>query len=211
VNFRPTLLFDLDGTLVDSINDLAGALNSLRSELKLAPLAVAEVRNMVGDGARMLVRRALPESYQDRAWMLRFLTLYGERLTLETRTYPGVVPLLEAFEACPMAIVTNKPVAMAQAIVAGLGLARFFPVIIGGDSCQEKKPHPQPLLEALQRLGTTPDQAVMIGDHHTDLRAGAAAHCRTCFCSWGYGEDGGETPTWRAASVAQLQNLLAGL
>lgn len=205
-----TLLFDLDGTLVDSIGDLAGALNSLRGELDLPALAVPEVRRMVGDGARKLVQRALPEAYQDRQWMLRFLELYGARLTRETKLFPGIGELLAAFAGWPMAVVTNKPVAMAEVIVKELGLSGYFPVVLGGDSCAEKKPHPQPVQEALRRLNARPQQAVMIGDHHTDLRSGAAADCRTCFCSWGYGEDGGESPTWRANSASELQALLAG-
>jgi len=205
-----TLLFDLDGTLVDSIGDLAGALNALREELQLEPLAVAGVRRMVGDGARKLVERALPPEFHSKERMHRFLELYGQRLTRETRPFPGINELLESCRDWPMAVVTNKPVAMAQTIVDALELSRYFPVVLGGDSCVEKKPHPLPVLEALRRLDATPQQAVMIGDHHTDLRAGSAATCRTCFCSWGYGEDGGETPTWRADSVAELQALLTG-
>lgn len=207
----PTLLFDLDGTLVDSLNDLASALNLLRGELGLVALPLAEVRAMVGDGARKLVQRALPASCHDPSRLQRFLDLYATCLTRETRPYPGITALLESLAGHPVAIVTNKPVAMARTIVTELGLGRHVPVVVGGDSCAKKKPHPMPVREALGLLETTPDQAVMIGDHHTDLRSGAAAGCRTCFCSWGYGHEGGDIPTWRVASVSDLAQLLSGL
>ncbi len=204
---RTTCLFDLDGTLVDSVADLAGSVNLLRGELALPPLPVSTVRGYVGDGATMLVRRALGDALFGDAQLQRFLALYGEHLLDRTAPYPGIVEFLERHQARPMAVVTNKPLALTLELLDGLQLRRFFPVILGGDSFPEKKPHPKPVLEALRMLGADPAGAVMIGDHHTDLRAGRAAGIATCFCSWGVGHDGGDPHDFRADSPRDLLRL----
>lgn len=201
---RPALLFDLDGTLVDSLADLTTALNCLRHDYRLAPLAAPEVAGMVGDGAGKLVLRALPERCQAADNLGRFLDYYRYHLCEQSVAYPGIVELLEEFSDHPMAVVTNKPLALADELLQRLGLAAAFTCIIGGDSCAEKKPHPLPLLTALAILQADPEQALMIGDHHTDLRAGRAAGCRTCFCRWGFGNPGSTTADWEVTDPAHL-------
>jgi len=203
----PTLLFDLDGTLVDSVADLGSAVNALRAELELAPLSLAEVRDNVGDGATMLVKRSLPAGHFSVKHLQRFLALYGAVLLEQTRPYPGIVEFLAERAAWPLAVVTNKPEELSRKLLAGLGLDRFFPIVIGGDTLFEKKPHPAPLHAALKQLGRPAAAAVMIGDHHTDLRAGRAAGVRTCFCAWGIGHDDGLAVDFRAESVADLARL----
>jgi phosphoglycolate phosphatase len=106
-----------------------------------------------------------------------------------------------------MAVVTNKPYRHSLEILRGLDLLPFFSVIVGGDSCPEKKPHPAPLLRALHELQGISSTAVLIGDHHTDLKAGLAAGLRTCFCAWGLGEDGGIPYDFFAGSPADLPGL----
>lgn len=202
------ILFDLDGTLVDSIGDLATGINLLRGELDLPPLPIPAVRACVGDGATMLVRRALGDDLFTPARLQRFLTLYGEHLAETTILYPGIQSCLDLFADRPLAVVTNKPYQLTIALLDALYLTRYFPVIIGGDSCPMKKPDPTPIKVALHRLGATADQAIMIGDHHTDLRAGEAAGIDVCFCSWGFGDDGGCLPTHRVANAAELQQVL---
>lgn len=196
-----TLLFDLDGTLVDSLRDLATALNRLRGERDLPPLPLERVRACVGDGATQLVKRGLAELPYADELLQRFLSLYGEHLLDETRVYPGIREFLEGQGQRRLAVVTNKPIAFTWPLLDGLDLTRYFAVVVGGDSCAAKKPHPEPVQHALRQLGAPPDTAVMIGDHHTDLRAGAAAGVRTCFCAWGLGhhdalpyDDHAETP-----------------
>jgi phosphoglycolate phosphatase len=205
-----TLLFDLDGTLVDSVADLATAINLLRGERDLAPLDLATVRGHVGDGATMLVRRSLPETIFSPALLQRFLDLYEEHLLEKTTVYPGIVKFLENQRHRKMAVVTNKPYRHSIELLRGLGLLGYFGSVVGGDSCTEKKPHPAQLLQALAELGSSPLNAVMIGDHHTDLRAGAAAGIATCFCSWGLGEAGGVPCTYSAASPSELSRLFPG-
>jgi phosphoglycolate phosphatase len=203
-----TLLFDLDGTLVDSVADLATAVNLLRADLELPPLTEAALRPMVGDGAIKLVQRAIPAELHAPDHLPRFLDHYRRHLTDQTRPYPGIVSLLEEFVGTPMAVVTNKPFDLAMGVLHNLALKTFFPVVIGGDSCREKKPHPLPLQIALQQLGGTPETAIMIGDHHTDLHAARAAGCRSCFCTWGIGREADASPIWRAASVVELAEIL---
>lgn len=205
-----TFLFDLDGTLVDSVDDLAKAVNGLRSELGLPPLGRATVRSYVGDGATALVTRALPPGAFTASRLQRFLALYGEHLLDSTRPYPGILPVLEQLRHRPLAVVTNKPFRLTSRLLQGLGLDAYFPVVIGGDSCAEKKPSPLPVLEALARLGSDPAAAVMIGDHHTDLRAGRAAGVRTCFCGWGLGHSDGLLPDLQAEVPEQLATLFPG-
>ena len=202
-----TFLFDLDGTLVDSAGDLTTAVNRLRGELGLPPLALPTVRGYVGDGATMLLTRALPEGWFTPARLQRFLHFYGEHLLDSTGPYPGILDFLHRHRGAPMAVVTNKPYEMARRLLHGLGLREFFPVVLGGESCPTKKPDPGPVLCALSKLGSRPENAVMIGDHHTDLLAGRGAGVRTCFCAWGIGRDGGVFHDFRAQSPNDLLRL----
>jgi len=208
---HPTVfLFDLDGTLVDSLADLATAVNLLRRELSLPPLDSAAVRSYVGDGATALVRRALPPGLFTTARLERFLALYGEHLLDTTRPYPGILEFLARHRQQPLAVVTNKPLGLTRQLLGGLDLYSYFPVVIGGDSCAEKKPSPMPVRLALERLGGSAADAVLIGDHHTDLSAGQAAGVRTCFCRWGLGERGGIDPDFQATTAEGLLQLFPG-
>jgi len=204
------ILFDLDGTLVDSLADIASAVNDLRSELGLCPVGLSEVRAAIGDGAWALLRRTLPEGTYGPQHLERFLVHYDRRLLEQTRPYPGVEALLTALADCRLALITNKPLALTRRLLDGLGLKDRFALVLGAESCLEKKPHPAPLLHAMERLGASSERTLMVGDHHTDLLAGRAACVRTCFCTWGLGERGEAFFDYRADSPAELQRLLAG-
>lgn len=202
-----TFLFDLDGTLIDSVGDLTIAVNLLRAELDLAPLEISRVREFVGDGAAMLAKRSLPEGAFSEERLERFLTLYGENLRKKTIVYPGIPEFLEMHRGEKMAVVTNKPYRFSIELLEGFGLLPYFPVVFGGESCETKKPDPAPVRHALESLGSDPATAVFIGDHHTDLRAGRAAGVRTCFCAYGIGHDGGIPYDFRAETPADLCRL----
>jgi phosphoglycolate phosphatase len=202
-----TYLFDLDGTLVDSVADLATGVNLLREELDLPPLDLPTVRLFVGDGATALVTRSLPEGWFSPLRLQRFLELYGEHLLDRTELYPGIREFLDLHRDTPMGVVTNKPFGLTMDLLAGLGLLTYFPVVLGGDSGPAKKPDPAPVLHALRELGSDPQDAVLIGDHHTDLRAGLAAGVSTCFCAWGIGRDGGVPHDFRAETPCDLHRL----
>lgn len=181
------LLFDLDGTLVDSRADLANSVNLMLAELGREVLPSIRVLNFVGEGARLLVERALTASAEvppppdevDGALKI-FQRHYREHLLDQTRVYPEVEATLAAFSHLPKAIVTNKPYDFTMALLDGIGLLRHFKVVIGGDSLPERKPSPMMLLEAARAVGVKPSTCLMVGDTKFDVTAGRAAGMKTC-------------------------------
>jgi phosphoglycolate phosphatase len=186
------LVFDLDGTLVDSRRDLADAANALIVERGGAPLPVDTVASMVGEGAAMLVGRALRAARVTRddldAALSRFLALYDERLLAHTRLYDGTHEALQALRArVPLALLTNKPQRPTERILDGLGIRALFTSVIGGDTAHGRKPDPGGLLSLSAAAGATPAQTVMIGDSAIDLRTARAAGTRVCLVRYGFG------------------------
>jgi phosphoglycolate phosphatase len=202
-----TFLFDLDGTLIDSVEDLTTAVNLLRVELSLEPLDSSLVRGYIGDGATLLVKRALPQKLFSEGNLRRFLDLYGDHLLDRTTIYPGIRDFLDLQRGKKMGVVTNKPLRFARRLLEALGLLPFFPVVVGGESCAAKKPDPAPVLMALKELGSIPAGTVFIGDHHTDLQAGRGAGVHTCFCAYGIGLSGGVSFDFLAETPADLSRL----
>ncbi len=189
------LLFDLDGTLVDSVPDLAAAANQLLAELGRAALGEAEIAAMVGDGVAKLVERALAARRAEESALgpavARFTAIYEAGATTRTRPYPGVPEVLTelAGAGTALAVCTNKPEQATRAVLEGLDLARFFPVVLGGDSLALRKPDPAPLRAALERLGLPPGKAAMVGDHRNDVLAAERAGVAAIFARYGYGLD----------------------
>jgi phosphoglycolate phosphatase len=189
------VVFDLDGTLIDSSRDLAAALNQTLDRLHpgLPALSVDEVRAMIGDGALKLITRALRakglgDAPQDALPV--FLDCYGTRLLEETRLYPGVTEMLEALASRHLAVLTNKPGDFSRAILAGLGVARFFRRVYGGGDLPAKKPDPVGLHRLLAETGVGPAGAVMVGDSAIDVRTGRAAGVRTIGVRYGFDPEG---------------------
>jgi phosphoglycolate phosphatase len=186
------VLFDLDGTLVDSAEDLRHALNLLLSDEGLRALSTEEVKGMIGDGVLKLVERALAATGADPskapALLPRFLSFYEGNAAAHTRAYPDAVEALQALAAAGLrvAVVTNKPYAATLEILEALGLARFFGAVVGGDTLPQRKPDPAPLLLAAERLGVRPDESLMVGDNHHDVRAARAAGMRVFAVTYGY-------------------------
>ena len=197
-------LFDLDGTLVDSIPDLTKAVNLLRNELGLADVSCDQFRTYVGDGVGLLLQRALPENLFSTNRRQRFMEIYTEHLTDETIVYPGIFEFLEMHRDKPMAVVTNKPQHLAEMIVDRLRLAPFFADVIGAELALQRKPHPDMVHYALEQLDCAPQQTVLLGDHHVDLRAARAAGVKSCFCAWGLGHDDGLQADFSAITTADL-------
>ena len=186
------VLLDLDGTLVDSLDDLTDAVNALLADEGLTAIDRVRTRAMVGDGVGKLVERALRASGGDPgtapALVSRFLALYAPIATRRTRAFPGVAPALQTL-ACAgiaLAVVTNKPEAVARTILADLGLDACIAVVVGGDTLQQRKPAPEPLRAALSRLGVGPDRAIMVGDNRHDVEAARAAGLPAIVVSYGY-------------------------
>ncbi len=181
------LLFDLDGTLVDSRADLANSVNLMLAELGHEPLSSCRVLNFVGEGARLLVERSLTASGQcqpqppeiDRALEI-YQRHYREHLLDQTRAYPEVEETLACFRHLPKAVVTNKPFEFTVALLKGIGLLGHFNAVLGGDSLPERKPSPMMLLEAANQCGVSPSACLMVGDTKFDVAAGRAAKMKTC-------------------------------
>jgi phosphoglycolate phosphatase len=186
------LLFDLDGTLIDSSADLVASGNWLRGHYGLGGLEPARINSYVGDGAESLVRRLLERPDGDVSEPVEtFKRLYLEHCLDQTRLYPGVAATLEALEArgLRMAVVTNKPERISRRILEGLGCSRLFGSVVGGNSCAHKKPHPEPLLKACGDLGVEPHQCAMVGDSRVDVEAGKNAACATIGLLGGIGDE----------------------
>ena len=205
------IIFDLDGTLIDSRADLALAVNLTRADLGLPPLPQAQVVGYVGEGVRKLISRAIPE-LPDRLEEALAINQrhYRAHLLDQTVLYPGVASALEAFRqhGDRLMVVTNKPRAFTDLILDGLGIGALMATVVGGGDCPGLKPDPAPLLLALERSGGSVDGAWIAGDNFTDLEAGRRAGVRRCFCRYGFGDPG--TETWDLA-VDELTELAAFL
>ncbi len=207
-----TILFDLDGTLVDSLQDLTAAVNTARRHFSLVPVTVEQTSSYIGDGQLNLVKRAFADVGRelDIQEPLRILKEYYQDHMLDrTQLFPGVSETLQRLSAkCKLGVVTNKPQSAAEQICKGLGIGELLTCIIGGGRTVNLKPHPEPLLLALQLTGGLPENACMVGDHYTDLAAAAAAGCKSCFCNYGYGQTRQEKPDFRIEKFADLPEIL---
>ncbi len=207
-----TILFDLDGTLVDTVPDLASSLNRTLHAAGLQPFATAEVAEMVGDGMTVLLARALARRARnpDPALLARFHADYLAAVAVASRPYPGTVETLAQLRAAGwrLAVATNKPEAPARKLLQALALEPFFAAVGGGDSFPVRKPDPGHLLATLRLAGGDPRRAVMLGDHANDVKAARAAGLTPLFARWGYGReemaDGSET----VSKISDLPDLL---
>ena len=189
-----TVIFDLDGTLVDTAPDLTAALNFVLRAEGRATVALGEVRHLVGHGARKLIERGLgttggmlPEAEIDRL-LVSFLEFYSENLAVESRVFAGVAETLDeiAGAGAAMGICTNKPEGLSVRLIAEVGLARHFTVILGADSVARRKPDPGHLLKTIAHLGGDPDRSVMVGDSENDIATARAAGVKVIAVSFGY-------------------------
>ena len=202
------LLFDLDGTLIDSAPDLAGAANDMRVAHGLAVLPLDHFRPMVGSGARGMVDRAFGVGPGDERFAgLRdeYLKRYEARMTRDTHVFPAVAQLLNELDrrGTPWGIVTNKAARYAEPIAAMLGLLRRAGAVVCGDTMEQAKPHPAPLLEAARRLGIEASACAYVGDDLRDVQAGTAAGMVTVAVTWGYLGLGEPVESWGAAHVIE--------
>ena len=210
------VLFDLDGTLIDSAPDLAGAGNDMRVARGLAPYPLAHFRSMVGSGARGMVGRAFdvaPAASEFAALRDEFLQRYEARMTRETRVFPDMLTVLDALgaHALPWGIVTNKATRYSEPLVGVLGLSARAATLVCGDTTAHAKPHPEPLLEAARRIGVEPAACVYVGVDLRDVQAGTAAGMTTIAVAWGYLGLGETIDAWGADHIVQTPQQLLQL
>jgi phosphoglycolate phosphatase len=186
------IIFDLDGTLVDSARDLQDAMNALLAQEGLRSVDLDEVKSMIGDGVAKLVERAMVATGGDLSRLpilvRRFLELYGANASHHTEAYPGVRDTLEGLKGMglSLAVVTNKPYSATIDILESLELKSFFATIVGGDTLPERKPDPAPILLAMDRLGVGPEDVLMVGDNYHDVQAARAAGIGAFAVTYGY-------------------------
>lgn len=211
--------FDLDGTLVNSIPDLAAAANAMRLELGLDALPVEQVQSYVGDGIGALVHRALTASARGEAdaaaWEQGFgifVRHYAKHIANATRPYPETEAGLGLLKSLgiPLAVVTNKSEMLAVKLLKDLQLDHYFSLVVGGDTLANRKPHPEPLLWAAEILGVQPENMLMVGDSENDILAAKAAKCPSVGVSFGYGDmvelsqHEATKPDWLISSLPEI-------
>ena len=202
------VLFDLDGTLIDSAPDLAAAVNAMRADRGLDAVPYARLRPLVGTGARGMLAGGFQMSADAPdfdALRVEFLDRYEAAMTVETRVFDGLEAVLASLEAAsvPWGIVTNKAMRFAAPIVEALQLASRAGAVVAGDTTPHAKPHPAPLLEAARRMDVAPSRCIYVGDDLRDVVAGRAAGMRTVAVAWGYLGEDEPIGTWGADDVVE--------
>ena len=207
------LIFDLDGTLIDSRRDLAAAVNLMRGHFHLDPLPVDIVSGYVGDGVRALVKRATRESPGidlDEALRIQ-RQFYREHLHDETVLYPGVREGLEALHARghQLVVATNKPAEFSEIVLKHFGIRHLFAHVAGDGNVERLKPDPAMITAAMRSLGFDAARTWVIGDNHTDLEAARRAGARSVFVTYGIGTTGKEKPDVTCATFAEMVALFS--
>jgi phosphoglycolate phosphatase len=200
------LLFDLDGTLVDSAPDLAGAANEMRAHRGLPPLPYPALRPGASSGARGMLALALQLTPSDAGYepaRAEFIARYRVRLLRESRPFDAVAPMLDALESAGIVwgIVTNKARGLAEPLAAAFGMWPRAAVLVAGDCTPHVKPHPAPLLEAARRIGVMPADCAYLGDDLRDVQAARAAGMAALAAAWGYLGHGAGPEHWHADAV----------
>lgn len=186
-------IFDLDGTLIDSSEDLALAVNGMLQDFDYPPISVDKVREFIGDGTPKLAERTLRsvgalDSMHNPAFETYYQNLmehYEANIANKSTVYPGVHKFLDTYSDYPMGVVTNKPSRFTRPTLEAFGLAKYFAFIAGGDAYEQKKPDPYPIQQAIKSLHSSPAHTVVIGDGDTDIEAGKAAGTITVAALYG--------------------------
>ena len=197
------MLFDLDGTLADTLPDLAGALDSVARETGAGTVDEARLRPLVSRGTREMLASVFARE-SDRARIdharRRFLERYREGVAVRTRLFPGMDAVLDTIErrGARWGVVTNKHAWLTEPLLEALGLRRRAACVVSGDSAAHPKPHPAPLLLACERLSVAPAAAAYVGDSRSDVESGRAAGMATLSAGWGYFDPGDPPQRWGA-------------
>jgi phosphoglycolate phosphatase len=212
---RPVLIFDLDGTLVDSKKDLTASVNHVRSQFDLPVLTEEAIARFIGNGALMLIRRALETKATEdsvQAGLQMFLSYYRGHMLDSTVLYPGVRETLDRLRDCKLAVLTNKPVHFSCAMLDGLGIYRHFTVVYGGNSFDHKKPDPVGIYQILSDTKGQRERTWMIGDSAVDVLTGRNAGVTTCGVTYGYATETFKDaqPDFLIDRFSELEDLVSG-
>ena len=198
--FPKAVLFDLDGTLLDSAPDMLATANAMRASRGIAAMTLDELRPHVSKGSRAMIGAAFPHIDEVARLELvpEFLEIYDRELGRHAVAFPGVAELLDALDRAGVrwGIVTNKPEGLAISAVEASGWTQRSGVLIGGDTLAERKPHPLPLLHAAEAIGFSPQDCIYVGDDSRDIEAARAAGMRSIVALWGYRLPGDEPAEW---------------
>lgn len=181
-------MFDLDGTLVDTVQDITDALNYALKAYGIKRFTVGDTMNMVGEGVSRLIEKALPAEkghFKD-AVIKKFLEYYSEHLTDKSREYPHVKETLENLTGFRKAVISNKREDLSKELLEELGLSEYFDLIIGSDTAGERKPSAVPVLYVISKLGVSPEESIIVGDSTHDIEAGKKAGIKTVAVTYGY-------------------------
>jgi phosphoglycolate phosphatase len=211
------VIFDLDGTLIDSKQDLANAVNATRAHMGMGPLGLDTISSYVGNGAPVLIRRAMgaeaPQEEVDRA-LEYFLAYYRDHAVDETRLYPGAEETLESFRAAgkKLAILTNKPVRISNAILESLGVRALFFQVYGGNSFEEKKPSPVGIQALMAESGVDSSRTLMVGDSSVDILTARNAGVFSCGVTYGFQPETleAERPDYLIQAFPELNDIVLG-
>lgn len=206
------IIFDLDGTLIDSVDDLANSVNHTLAKLDLPLHTREEIKGFVGDGVQKLIKRSLGDASAERfgdAFTI-FMEHYGAHCTDNTLLYPGVAEILpELAQNYYLGLITNKSIKFSITILQVLGIYSYFKEVLGGNSLSTKKPDPEGIFYMADKWGLTPGQIVMVGDHATDIEVGQRAGCKTVFIKSGIGEKRGLVPDLVIQSINELPDWIS--
>ncbi len=201
-------LFDLDGTLIDSADDIALALEKTLKEIGLSDRMPSDIRKLIGNGARALLEEILGDEFREEFVSL-FKEFYMRDPVRYTKTYEGIDTVLKELKGRGkrLAVITNKLEDLSKEILRRTGLIDYFDFIAGGDTFPEKKPSPLPVFKSLEILGIDPEESVMIGDTDADMEAGKGAGTKTALAGWGYVRLNSLEPDFYLNSPTELLSL----
>ncbi|WP_457600128.1 HAD family hydrolase [Hydrogenivirga sp.] len=201
------VLFDLDGTLIDSADDIALSLRLTLDELGMSERMPEDVRRLIGGGVKALLQKVLGEDFREE-YVKVFRKHYLSNPVVYTRPYEGIPELLTELKkgGVLLAVVTNKLEELSTEILKRLGMLSLFEIVVGGDTFGEKKPSPIPLLKALEFMGVEPEESLMVGDTSADIQAGRNAGTKTALAEWGYVQLNSAEPDLYLSSPEDLLN-----
>jgi phosphoglycolate phosphatase len=202
------VLFDLDGTLIDSADDIGLCLQKTLKEIGLEEFMPPEVRSLIGGGVKALLQKVLGDRFEEKHVEI-FRKHYLKNPVIYTVPFPGILETLEELKrrGIALAVVTNKMEDLSREILKILGLLPFFDAVIGGDTLAEKKPSPAPLIHALKLLGTEPESTLMVGDTDSDIISGRRAGTKTALALWGYTHSVSEKADYEVSFPFELVSL----